>query len=160
MMYLIGLIVCFDADQGTFRVVDLPGQLRTMIKTCLQYTAGPHPRGDLMVVYVDNGMLVRWVLTRQGDMAEWNEDASLDLAVAFGHMMNPNILEALSVQPSDWRAIQVRSVSSDGRCVLISVGVFYGIAVADMSKSRVHGVQNLHKIGRVFPLSENWPPRP
>uniref|UniRef100_A0ACD5Y7S5 Uncharacterized protein n=2 Tax=Avena sativa TaxID=4498 RepID=A0ACD5Y7S5_AVESA len=107
IMYLIGLIVCFDVEQGTFKVVALPRKMGMMIKGCFQYTIGPHPQGDLPVVHVDNGMLVKWVLTRVEDMSEWNQEASVDLVVAFRHMISTTIWEALLVQPSDCRAIQV-----------------------------------------------------
>jgi hypothetical protein len=159
LMYLVGLIVCFDVEWGTFGVVDLPGQMGTTVECCLEYTAGPHPRGDLAVVHLDNGMLVRWVLTRKGDMAEWNQEASVDVVAAFGHLMNTAILDALSAQPSDWVAIQVRFVSPDGRYLLISVGVIYGLFVVDMFENKVKAVPNLGKMGRVFTLSENWPPK-
>jgi hypothetical protein len=160
MMYLVGLIVCFDVKEKTFGVVPLPGQMASTVKGCLEYTVGPHPEGDLAVVHFEDRRLVRWVLTRKGDMAEWYHDIRVDLPAAFGYTMNTDILDALSVQPSDWHAIQVRSVSPDGRYVLISVGVVQGLYLVDMVYEMAEAFGNLSKMGRVFLLSEYWPSKP
>uniref|UniRef100_A0ACD5U8B7 Uncharacterized protein n=1 Tax=Avena sativa TaxID=4498 RepID=A0ACD5U8B7_AVESA len=160
MMYLLHLVVWFDMEGEIFGAVPLPSQTGMNVNSCLQYTGGPHPEGDLAIVHLDNGRLVRWVLIRNGDMAVWNQGASIDLIGAFGYLMNTAVFNSLSCEPSEWRAIQVRSVSPDGWYVLISVSVIYGLFVVDMYEETVEAVPNLNKMGRVFPLSEYWLPKP
>lgn len=83
----------------------------------------------------------------------------MDVAAAFGHMMNSDVLDALAVVQLDWHAMQVRSVSSDGH-VLISVGVIYNLYVVDMVEETAEAAPEIGQMGRVFPKSQTWPPRP
>jgi len=101
MMYLVNLIAWFDVERQSFGAVSLLGHMETEVKGCLEYTAGPHPQGDLAIVHLDNGFLVRWVLIREGNAADWYEEASVDVAASFGHLVNNDISDALAVQPSD-----------------------------------------------------------
>lgn len=163
IMYLVGFIVCFNMEEGQFVVLNLPGEMATMTKSCLQYIAGPYPEGDLAVVHMDNRKLVKWVLLREEGMVNWHRDTSFDLVAAFGDIMNREIFTALTIDPSEWRSFQMRAISSDSRYVLITVGVNQGLFVADMAEEKVEEVTNYQeygKMGRVFSLSENWPPKP
>uniref|UniRef100_A0ACD5ULK0 Uncharacterized protein n=1 Tax=Avena sativa TaxID=4498 RepID=A0ACD5ULK0_AVESA len=160
LMYLVGLIVCFDVKTKTFGVVPLPGGMGRAVKGCLEYTAGPHSEGDLAVVHLEKGRLVRWVLTRNGDTVDWNKEARIGLVGALGDYMNENILHAFSFEPSEWCSFQLRSVSPDGRYVLISVGVIHGLFVVDMLYETAEAYPSPKKMGRVFPLSEYWPSKP
>lgn len=105
-------------------------------------------------------MLVRWVLTRKGDMADWKQEARVELCGALGHYMNEYILDAFSSEPSNWCAIQVRFVSPDGRYVLISASVLRSLFVVEMVYEISEAVPSIEKMGRVFPLSDYWPRNP
>lgn len=54
MMYLVSLIAWFDVEREMFGVVPLPGKMGTEVQGCIEYTAGPHPQGDLAIVHLDN----------------------------------------------------------------------------------------------------------
>jgi len=156
LMYLVGLIVCFGVKTKSFEVVLLPGEMGTTVKGCLQYTSGSHLEGELAIVHLEKGRLVRWVLTRNGVIVDWKKEATIDLVAALGDYMNENILDTFSSEPSQWCSFQLWSVSPGGRYVLISAGVIYGLFVVDMVYETAAAYPSPEKMGRVFPLSEYW----
>lgn len=54
----------------------------------------------------------------------------------------------------------LRSVSPDGRYVVLTAGVFYGLFVVDMLSETAEGYPSPEKMGRVFPVAEYWPSKP
>jgi hypothetical protein len=149
MMYLVGFIVSFDIDLKAFRVINLPTALSRPVKTWFDYTVGPHPGGGLALVHFSGSNLVRWVLRPNDHAAHWRIETSVHLWSALGHRIN--------------NSVQVRSASPDARFVFVTVGLNQGIIMVDMLQRRAEELTNIvfnGVLGRVFPLEEDWPPKP
>jgi hypothetical protein len=153
MMYLVGFIVSFDMVQGDFSVIPLPLDVAKSVRSWFDYTVSLHPAGGIALVHYTGGYLLRWVLERDDDSAEWRVDSTVNILTASTEKLSSALLQG--------QAVQFRCASPNGRFVLISVGINEGIFVIDMVEKRARIVKNNAKegsLGRVFPLMEEWPP--
>lgn len=167
MMYVLRFIVCFDIKGRSFSVIDLPGNLTMTVESWYEYTVGEDRSGSIVLVHSARGTIQSWVLCRDGDDIRWNTRARLNLLEAFGRRLHNEVWDRvvgiLKRGFMDWYNVQVRSASADGRFVLLTVGFDSALYVADMQSGTVQEIRNVDRrgmLGRVFALTEAWPPKP
>ncbi|VAI80232.1 unnamed protein product [Triticum turgidum subsp. durum] len=163
MMYVVGMIICFDIPSSTFTVVHLPISARS----CFDYSVSLNESGILSLVNCSHGLLNTWLLQLVHGRLQWSCCSRLDLVKAFSSRGGPTIwqsafgMEYGEVGPGDFYSVQIRSASKNSSVVLLTFAFDHGMFVVDTVNDTVNEVHWLPEDGdmrQAFPLTERWPP--
>ncbi|KAM0841046.1 hypothetical protein ACQ4PT_059268 [Festuca glaucescens] len=165
MMYVVGFIVCFDLVSKTFTEVPLPGEVLERVSSWYDYSVARHRGGAIVLVHYHKSVMYTWVLSFSNEGPSWDLETMVDLIHCFGNRISSvawkRIMgrENFPIGADNFYSIQVRSTSSDGRFVLLTLGFDLGMFELDMLDTRVREITNPTRsglLGRMFPLSEPW----
>lgn len=165
MMYLVGFIVCFDLASKTFTEVPLPDEVKERVSSWYDYSVGRHHGGAIVLVHYHKSVMYTWVLSFINEAPSWELETIVDLIHCFGNRISSvawkRIMgrENFPIGADHFYSIQVRSTSSDGRFVLLTLGFDLGLFELDILDTRVREITNQTRsglLGRMFPLSEPW----
>uniref|UniRef100_A0A8I6WQL2 F-box protein AT5G49610-like beta-propeller domain-containing protein n=1 Tax=Hordeum vulgare subsp. vulgare TaxID=112509 RepID=A0A8I6WQL2_HORVV len=163
MIYVVGMIVCFDISSSAFSVVHLPISARS----CFDYSVSVNDSGILSLVNFCEQSLNTWLLKLVDGRLEWSCSSRLDLVLDFSRRVVPTLWQSVfgqgygEVGPTDIYSVQIRSSSKNSSVVLLTFTFEHVMFVVDMVNSTVQEVPWLHEDGRMrqaFPLTERWPP--
>jgi hypothetical protein len=165
MMYVLGYIVSFDIPTSTFSVIELPTDCN--VRSCHDYTVAPHSGGAVVLVHYHKGTIDTWVLSHLQDSLEWIPESNLDLVwKTEGRISSWSWDRVLSLENSrigqDCHfSVQLRCASPNARQVFLTFSFEDGMFEVDMNLGCVREVniaQRPGRMGRVYTLSEKWPP--
>uniref|UniRef100_A0A8I6XS10 F-box protein AT5G49610-like beta-propeller domain-containing protein n=1 Tax=Hordeum vulgare subsp. vulgare TaxID=112509 RepID=A0A8I6XS10_HORVV len=163
MMYVVGMLICFDIPSSTFTDVHLPISARS----CLDYTVSLNESRIMYLVNFSHGSLNTWLLQLVHGRLQWSCCSRLDLVHTFSTTVGPNIWQSAfgvdygDVVPNDFQSVQIRSSSKNSLVVLLTFAFDHGMFVVDTVNCTVRGVRWLTEDGQMrqaFPLTERWPP--